>query len=305
MKIPVFIFSYNRGKFLENAIASVRENFPASDIVVMDDNSDDPETKKIIGRIKDEVQVFVQGEVESSDSTGGLHANMNTALNLAEEFGANLALFLQDDQQIVRKVSEGELERMEDFFFMPRASFVVNTCFMKKGNGSGLDRLLPYGEFFIRDPELIRFMPTKSFAYADTGIFSIAQCRATLGVLLEGERNNEVRAQELGLQLGFLRVPFMHFLPFPISFKKKGRGLSTKLADIISGAGIHTYSTLDEATVALLEARDPALLAYGEDWLIAPTAPKSDSWSLTGGMSNLVHRGGWRRHLAELYFKLR
>jgi glycosyltransferase involved in cell wall biosynthesis len=305
MRIPVYIFSFNRGRFLEIAVQSVKENFPSTSICIVDDNSDDPETIAVLENLRNSVEVFAHGDSRSADTTGSLHSNMNYALSLAEAAGAKLALFMQDDQQIVRRVTEVELDLMQTFFDLENCSFVLHTCFMKKGSDRGhQDKLKPYGDFFHRDPAVKTLLPWKGFGYSDVGIFSIPRCRETLGVLFEGEPRNMERAEQLGLQLGFLHVPFMHHLPFPISFRRKGRSFFARLADGLSGAAVHKFSTMSDESVQLMAARDRTSLAYAEDWLVAPTAPVAETWSIEGGMKNLVHRGGWRRKIAGLYFRL-
>lgn len=304
MEIPVFIFSFNRGKFLENCVQSIESNFPASSIFIMDDNSDDTQTIKILENLKERATVYNNFQREGNSHVGGLHSNMNNALDICESLEESVALFMQDDQQVVRSVSETEIEKMQSFFDMGNSSFVIQTCFMKKEHKQASNSLIPYGDFFRRDCRA-RGLEAGNCAYSDTGIFSISRCRETLGEFSVGESTNEERARKLGLQLGFLHTPFMHYLPFPISYRKRGRSWSTRWADRLAGAGIHSFSTMDVETLARLHSRERASLAYAEDWLVAPTAPKAEIWPLTGGMANLVHRGGWREKLVRIYTKLR
>ncbi|MDU8946151.1 glycosyltransferase family 2 protein [Ovoidimarina sediminis] len=303
-KIPVFIFSFNRGKFLRNAVFSVLQNFPSSSLTIIDDHSDDPTTLRILDELRRVVRVYIAPRRDYTATTGGLHANMNTAIKLAEEAAATSVLFLQDDQQIVRKVSNEEIEEMLGFFSIKEASFVLSVSFLKKGGGHHAEMFEPFGHFLRRPAMVKQRLPNRLISYSDTGIFNIPRLRATVGSLAENEPLNEMRSNELGLVLGFAPWPFLHCLPFPTSYKRRKRGLVAHVADFLSGAGVHPISIMTEAESNRLKSRDVSKPAFAEDWLFAPTAPKSEVWSLTGGVSNLVARGGWRRRFGNILIRI-
>ena len=100
------VFSYNRGRFLENCIESLEACVPFADIAIFDDASNDGETVAILERLSQKVPVIQPGSV-SSRKVGGLYDNMQSALDYAESY--DLGCLVKEETQGVRTVSPGEL----------------------------------------------------------------------------------------------------------------------------------------------------------------------------------------------------
>lgn len=299
----VCLFSYNRGHFLQNAIESVNHCLPYAELYIIDDASDDPFTQAVLKASKKNATVIIPSSVPTDYNTGGLYPNMNYIFSKMEQLQHRFLLCLQDDQQIVRHVSMFELEQMLTFFNLPKASFVLQTCFLKTHFGCRNDNLQPMNDFLYRPDAQLAVTPGRMSSFAATGIFDIKLMRETVGCLCGSERENEQRARSFGLRLGFLHDPFMHWLPFPVSYLGKRRRIDRRLADVLAGAGVHKIAYMKEDEVAALKERTPCKLAYAEDWLRAPSLPPHKHWTTMAGYTNLLARGGWRKHLANLIFK--
>ena len=302
--VAVCLFSYNRGHFLQNAIDSVAQCLPYAELYIIDDASDDPFTKAVLEANKENATVFVPSSMPTDYNTGGLYPNMNFIFSKMEQLGHRFVLCLQDDQQIVRSVLISELEKILMFFKLPEASFVLQTCFIKTHFGIRNDNLQPMNGFLYRPDAQLAVTPGRMGSFAATGIFDIKLMRETVGCLCGSERENEQRVRSLGLRLGFVHNPFMHWLPFPVSYLGRRRRIDRRLADVLAGAGVHKIAYMKDDEVEALKERTPCTLAYAEDWLRAPSLPPHKNWTTMAGYNNLLARGGWREHLAKLILKI-
>ncbi|MGR3824491.1 MAG: glycosyltransferase family A protein [Salipiger marinus] len=292
----VFIFSYNRGAYLRNAVESVRRHMPFAQVTVMDDRSDDPDTRAVLAALPVEVLTAPAPGAEHA-VTGGLHGGMNRALDLAEAEGQTVVLMLQDDMMLVRDVAQADLDAAVAQFDRADASFVLGVTFAKTRRGARDIGLVLDGGVYRR-PEAAAVSGAHC-AYGDTGLFHIPRLRATLGRLEQGEKENEARARALGLRMGSLVFPFAHWLPFPVSWRGRKRVWRLRLLDLVCGAGVHVIAPLQGERLRRFLDRDPGDLPFAEDWLTAPTAPQALYWSLRGGAQNGLARGGWRSTLAR------
>jgi glycosyltransferase involved in cell wall biosynthesis len=120
VKLDVFIFSFNRGAWLENLLSSVHDclkNIPDVKLYIFDDDSDEEITLKVLQDAKKAgISILRALDFESSSfgSRGGLHAGIKASLcEVSRE--DSLALLLQDDMQIVRdlKCKDLELAKMQ------------------------------------------------------------------------------------------------------------------------------------------------------------------------------------------------
>lgn len=302
MSLIVFAFHYNRGASLDNLVASVGRHVDAP-LVIMDDDSDLPDARAVLDRLSRRHEIVrPAGQRETESWTGGLHANMTRALDIAAARGAEMALMVQDDMQIVRDVTAQDLALAARAFDRPGASCVLHACFLKANRGERADDgtmepVLP-GIYERRMIDPVR-QAGKFLSFSDTGIMSVPHYQAQLASFRTGERANEEVLAWQDKRMGFLVNPFMHWCPMPVSFRGRQRRWQDRLADRLSGAGLHPITPLEGAALERLLHRDPAILPYAEDFLTAPSLPPVRYWSLRGGRSNLQARGGWRRSLAR------
>ena len=297
-KYATFIFHYNRGKYLINAINSVKRN-TNSEIFIIDDNSNHKESKNIIDELSNKFTIIKSVDTDKKrDRTGGLHENMNQAIDLAYNKGFELALMMQDDMQIVREISDNDINSIIQGFRRPNASFVINCNFFKKSQALGdLSYILNSNRsiYEIRNDETGKYE-----SYSDTGFFSIPIYKNMNYRMISGENNNVKQLQKFKLRLGILAFPLMHFTPMPTSFRSRKRHLRDRVADWIAGAGVHPIEDMNPEMVRQLVNRDVDQLAFAEDYLSAPTLPKVSYWPLRGGRSNLAACLGWKRIIYKL-----
>ncbi|MDZ7736265.1 MAG: glycosyltransferase [Gammaproteobacteria bacterium] len=136
----IYLFSYNRARFLENCLASIRDCAPQCGVTIVDDSSDDRATVDLLRRCQGTHEILKpEGAVKIDVPYGGLYNNMNMALCHARDCGRERVVFIQDDIQFVRRLTETDVEYIEAFFSRYPRSFKLQTTFLKKG-------LKPYDE---------------------------------------------------------------------------------------------------------------------------------------------------------------
>jgi len=59
------VFSFNRGRFLENCVRSIEQCVPDASIIVFDDDSNDPATQEVLSDIDRNHQVLKPGNVST------------------------------------------------------------------------------------------------------------------------------------------------------------------------------------------------------------------------------------------------
>lgn len=306
MELPlmiVFAFHFNRGAHLNNLVLSVEKHIDAP-LVIIDDGSTDADSLRVLEGLSKRYEVLVKPARGGLDRvTGGLHTNMQWALQLAAKRSAEIALMIQEDMQVVRDILPRDFDIVKKGFERPNSSFVIQTCFLKGNRGRGLDQSTMYeptpGLYERRETEGA-LRAGRCFSYSDTGFFSVPLFFRQMSVLETGEEANELSLRSQGVRMGFLADPFMHFLPLPSDKSRANRRWQDKIADRLAGAGIHSIASMSEAEVMYLLERDKKELPYAEDFLRAPTMPPSKYWSLRSGRSNLRARGGWRRVISRL-----
>ena len=304
MSLIVFAFHYNRGRFLQNLVRSVARHVPAP-LIIFDDGSTDSESLKILDGLAAVYEVVRSRNEPGDVNTGGLHANMTHALEIAESRGVELALMVQDDMQIVRDVTLADLDLVRAGFACPKASFVIHSSFMKANYGKLLDDKTMVERtpgIYERNlsPRLSTSPDAEAVSYSDTGFFSVALYRQYAQRLIPGENANQVLASARGLRLGFMSDPVMHWLPMPTSFHNRRRRMVSQVIDRIAGAGVHPIAAVSDKKPRESGDMNSAGVPYAEDNLISPTLPPVRYWSLHGGLDNLRSRAGWRGRLGEL-----
>ena len=87
-KTLIAIMSYNRHESLLNCITSIETNIPDPHIAIFDDSSDDVRLTGYLETLAARYRVFRQSAtIGNGVYLGGLHANMNWALDIAEKEG--------------------------------------------------------------------------------------------------------------------------------------------------------------------------------------------------------------------------
>ena len=302
--LAVYVFSFNRGVFLENCLNSLLACDIQAPVTVIDDQSDDPHTQEVLERFKENFRVVTAGKASISEhKTGGLYNNMRFAFQDAAEKGKPYALFLQDDMQLVRPVLDSDLAAASAFFKANANAAELHTCFMKRffrDRDQQLARLDASGEAYLRPSDYPGFS-----GYSAVGLFAVERFRQLFGDLQQGEYANNEFAQKQGIQMGISARPFMMWLPYPISHRGKKRNIPLQIVEAVGGCGFYPFDIMPAHKVDELLNRDRANHPYAEDWLHCPTLKPTPVWSFAGGLSNLLARGGIRGRIGAFLLRLR
>lgn len=291
----VFVFSFNRGRFLENAVSSLEKNLPDCPLVIVDDHSEDSETKKILDRLREKYSVHSpSGDEESSLKHGGLYACMNLAMEIAVEREAAYAVFLQDDMQLVRPWLQEDWARIGEFFERnPRSAQLSLTFF--KNDDRGQWRLYSLAEgksAYFRLAE-----DWRNIAFSDTGIFHVQRIRNVLPRFPAGELTADRILRQAGYRVGFYAYPLIMFLPLPPTWRGKRRSPFYRLAEWLGQVGLYPYEELAQDDLRRLLDRDIEELPIGDEWLDARNLPSCRVVSYEGGFNSLRAHGAFRQRL--------
>lgn len=290
--VDAYVFSFNRGEFLENCLKSFRTCAPDIKVTVIDDNSTDPHTIDVLSRLQDEIQVIQPQNAQTETKTGGLYGNMNAALEIAHEANLKYVLFIQDDMQLVRSLRSIDFEMIENFFEFNRNVVQYQTCFRRRDTSERLGRLA-----FLDASKTAFFLPDDVEGGKDnfsaTGIFHVSRMKERLDKFVIGEGANSERCRDLGIKKGLSSYPFMNWLPYPRSFRGKKRSATHSAVEYFGGAGFHPITIMQDSKIDSFLDKKASAVPVAEEWLSAPTAPRQDYWSTGGGEYNLVARGGF------------
>lgn len=261
--LEVAIFSYNRGAYVENCLASVQRNLPGARVRVYDDGSTLPETVTYLAGLGD---IVVRPGAGRSDRLGGLYSNMQAALEAAE---AEFLLFMQDDTQVVRAVGAEELTALRDWFNAnPDAAF-ASPVFLKGARRASRKRLLKA----VPQARGYRFETTNAgrvvdMFYNDISVAHVGRLRAAGWRFHPSERANAEAARDAGFaRMLVLGDPFVFFCPEVPFFRFKDQTLGARWADRILGRDVRRFTDMSAQEMQDFRARPLSQLPFAEDFL--------------------------------------
>ena len=226
--LDVFVFSYNRGAWLDNLIQSITELLaPPLDVElhVFDDHSDDEETLQVIERLRaqgTQIHHATDFDMQGRGSRGGLHAGIEAALTRVAREGS-VALLLQDDMQIVRPVSVADLAMVRDMV-------------QKTGNPFVYVNFLTGGEQYRRKTMswseggyYTKYSPRerRDRAYTDVCAVDVDFLRNSEFVFGRSEKSIDHQAAKQFGPMAWSPYPFTAMLPDPAVYRE-GRRFSGK-----------------------------------------------------------------------------
>lgn len=257
--LTVAVFSFNRGAYLENCVASVRRNLPFADLRVYDDTSTDPHTLEVLARLGQ--AVMRPGQLTNARH-GGLYANMAAAL---ADCTTPYLLFLQEDMQVVRPVAATELATIDAIFTEnPRRAFVCPN-FMKSTS------LRRYRSQLTANPGLRAYVGLavgpKSIAYIDVMVAHVARLREADWTFGPTEGAGALRARRLFGDMPYLGDPFTFYCPEVPIYRNRLQSWSSRIAARLTGADVKAFHDLDAGQTARLRARSLDDWPVAEIWL--------------------------------------
>lgn len=257
------VFSYNRGKFLENCVTSIEKCVPDADIVIFDDDSNDEDAREVLARLSQRMSVVQPGN-QSSHKLGGLYGNMQSAIEYASD--RDLVCFIQDDMQVVRPVKSEEIKDLSRLFDNnPEVAF-LHPCFLKGLNRARDEATLAF------DPNLQTFRRRATDQSAGQYFSAILVTRPSrlLGISWHfrvSEPANDLQAREHFQTIGHMFAPFAMWLPEVPAYRGKRKTLALKIAEKWRGCGFYPYEILSDSEVEHLQTRSTDVLPFAEDFL--------------------------------------
>lgn len=258
-------------------------------IHVVDDGSDDRVTRELLQKWSRKVRVW-RNESARRGRVGGLHVNMNMAMEEAVASGTTYALMLQDDMQMVRPLAGVDISNFNEYFRSNPRSFELQVSFWPfDRQGSNLD-------WYLDESGVASFSELERYSapYSDTGLFHVHRFIELLGVLEDSERANVDKARRIGAVKGYYRFPFTMFMPFPMTHRGGKRSVSLRFAELLAGSGVHPFDYMDERNIEALFARRDYAPPVARDWLQCDDVQSLPLWSYYGGFRDLRARLGWR-----------
>ncbi len=257
--LEIAVFSFNRGAWLENCVASVRRNVPLARLRVYDDNSDDPDTLTVLGRLGD---IVSRAGSAGQGRHGGLYVNMQRALDQAQ---GDFLMFLQEDMQIVRPVGEDDIAGIARVFDSDPCMGFVAPIFMK---GARMNR---YRRKLAPEPDLRIYRPDPGaaapIAYFDTALAHVARLREAGWRFQPSEAQNVTQARRLFGPMPLLADPFSFFCPEVPIFRNRARTLAARLAPRITGGGVKAFHDMGPEAARAFKARRLEVWPVAEDFL--------------------------------------
>lgn len=268
------IFSFNRGRFLENCVHSIEQCVPDSSIIVFDDDSNDPETLKVLDVIGGRHQVLKPGNV-STHKLGGLYGNMQSALEYCRD--ASLVCFLQDDMQVVRPLAEAEIGGIEARFDADESLAFIQPCFLKGSNRKRNESIMTYDEtagLYFRAPS----GQSAGRYFSAVSVTRPQRLLAKGWTFARSEPENDRQAQELFGRMGHLFVPFAMWLPEVPAYRGKKKTLALRIAEKRRACGLYPFCIMSPEAVESMYRRSAEVLPVAEDFLVCENDNLPKPW---------------------------
>lgn len=271
------VFSYNRGRYLENCIDSIERCAPEAGIAIFDDNSDDADTVALLADLGRHYPV-IQPEKDSYGRLGGLYGNMQRALIFSQDQGQNLVCYLQDDTQMVRPFSVDDEKNMERIFASNENTGFVHPCFLRGRNRSRDVQQMTYDD---RAGVYYRQGTRKQVGvhFSALHVMQPARLMARGWSFLESEPRNDAQAQRLFGPMAYLHKPFAMWLPEVPAYRGKRKTWALNRAERERQSGYFPFRTLDEAAERALAERPRQHAPFAEDVLECVEVTPAKPWA--------------------------
>lgn len=270
------VFSYNRGQFLKNCIASIEHCAPWCPVTIFDDNSDDPETCSVLAELAQKYEIVAPPNGVSKSKHGGLYANMQAAYAAAQD--TELLCFLQDDMQLVRELGREEVEGINHQFRLVEGRVFIQPVFFK-GCTQASDASRTRYDDQLDVYHVDRHDRSAGAFYSDVLILSVAGLRSINWHFQDRESLNESQARQHDLaQMRHLRNPFLAWLPNAPAYRGKVQTLGLKLAQHKNESGYFPFRYMTEAEAEAFVNRPASQLPVAETFLHTKNDRPVEPW---------------------------
>lgn len=251
----IFVFSFNRGPYLANCIASIERCAPDASVTIYDDASDDPETLRILDRLAGRCQI-----VRRSQSTkarhGSLYDNMQDALDSVTD--GRVIAFLQDDTQMIRPFDARDRAFIDDHFSRHEDAAFLAPVFLR-----GTIRPKRLADFqFDEADQVYRFVQdgqkVAGTYYSDIALLHTGRLHAMGWRFHADEFENELQAHRHFGRMGYMRDPFAMWVPNARAYRNRSKTLAFRLGERFSRSGLYPLQILEPEEVAAMRQRDAA-----------------------------------------------
>ncbi|MGF1546558.1 MAG: hypothetical protein ACFCUG_04485 [Thiotrichales bacterium] len=277
MTLHFWIFSYNRGRFLQNCVSSIRHCAPQSTISIFDDNSDEPETLDVLTQLARYHDIVLPPTAKSTarPKHGRLYINMQSAYEFMST--NEIYCFLQDDMQLVRPIESSELQAIASHYAKNSNAGFIHPAFLKR-SGRKPDK---FGMHFNPDQGgYINDNSKKSVGiyYADVHIANIQRLRNSSWYFHDHERSNEAAAQRMFSPMLYLKNPFCAWLPNVPTYREKRQTYALQIAMRQSHVGFYPIRILNKGETLSFRNRSPSELPRAERYLSLTDEKKPINW---------------------------
>ncbi|TRX58155.1 glycosyltransferase family A protein [Thalassomonas sp. M1454] len=259
------VFSYNRGQLLKNCIESILRCTDNATIFIFDDNSDDPLTLEVLASLSSQTTIIKPNPSDVEQyKCGGLHNNMQMALDYIP--AGELAYFVQDDTQLVRKIDIEDIYSIHDYFNKKPNSAFLQYAFIK---GKNRQRALSSTVYDQESNSYYRKNTQQSAGvyYSDICIANVDRLKAANWNFISSEKDNSKQALENFEAMGFMVNPFLMYLPSAPAYRGKMKTFGHKLAEKKNLCGFHPLKYMTDDEIQKLKQRDVKQLPFAEDFL--------------------------------------
>ncbi len=270
------VFSFNRGRFLQNCIYSIEKCAPNHTVAIFDDNSDDPETIQILKEIKKKYMVYQPNKnINSRHHLGGLYGNMQKAFEAYSS--AELLCYLQDDTQLVRPIDEEDIIEIKRAFGSSTSLGFISPCFIRGIN-------LTKGAQYSYNKELSLYFRENSKRSSGTYFSALLITKperliAAQWSFLKSEPANNSAAEKRFSKLGYLYAPFAMWLPEVPAYRGKKKTIALKIAEKKRKCGYYPFMPLTRQEANDLKHRPHEILPIAEDFLHCVQYEPAKPWS--------------------------
>lgn len=287
-----FIFSYNRGEYLENCVSSIEHCSPGADIVIYDDDSTDSHTRTVLSEVARQHAV-VSSNRREGHKHGGLYANMQMAYESLSD--NELFCFLQDDSQLVRELTRQDVEFIEERFRENVSLGFISPTFVR-----GISRQKKgAGRFRFDEQQGLFFLENTSRSagshYSDILISNAGRLRENDWSFLSGEPANQQQAMAKFASMGYLRTPFAMWLPYGKAYRGKKRTFALKVAEKRRRCGFYPFYYLTDEQVSRLRKSCPPDIPIAEQYLDNINPQLARPW-----IYNPLQGSAWLKHLNNI-----
>ncbi|MEP9388929.1 glycosyltransferase [Mesorhizobium sp. KR9-304] len=239
--VLICVFSFNMGSTLDNCLSSTEALCGGIDVVIMDDNSVEPRTVKVIEKWKDRFKVFVNTDPKEGRKHGNLYRNIQKMFDYARERGYRYLFMVQDDMQFVRPLTGEILAQYGRLFDADPKRLQVDPRFLKRGQRVEI----------VKDG----YVKNDRASYVDVGIVHLDRLTESGWQMVEGERQNKRALAAMGYIRVLARTPVLMHVPFPPRYRNGSLKRSMLLR-----RGSYSYYPMTASQIEHMDSRDPSSL---------------------------------------------